>query len=65
MQADHIIANGATVRAKGEWVNTFVENAKRCVVCGKWVTKVHLDREPVFDYVYCPYCGADMRGDSE
>ena len=57
--ADHLIANGVTIRERGEWLLIF--NGSRCSVCGYennacTVTRVRDDSR------FCPNCGADMRG---
>ena len=57
--AEHLIANGVTIRERGEWLPIF--NDSRCSVCGYennacTVTRVR-DDSP-----FCPHCGADMRG---
>lgn len=49
-------------RESGQWIEGGFENSKKCSVCGKYATKIHVYSEPVFDYVFCPYCGADLRG---
>lgn len=64
--ADHLIANGVTIRERGEWKDN------HCTVCGEtpideelWE---HCDCDPPkFEYFmdFCPHCGADMRGDAE
>ena len=57
--AEHLIANGVTIRERGEWLLIF--NDSRCSVCGYennacTVTRVRYDSR------FCPNCGADMRG---
>ena len=64
--ADFLIANGVTIRKRGEWKDN------HCTVCGEtpigeelWE---HCDCDPPkFEYVmdFCPSCGAYMRGDAE
>lgn len=56
---NHLIANGVTIRERGEWLLIF--NDSRCSVCGYEnnackVTRVRDDSR------FCPNCGADMRG---
>ena len=53
-RADYLIANGVTVREKGEWVD-----GVHCSECGA----VHEYREYRNSRNYCPNCGADMRGE--
>ena len=53
--ADHLIANGVTVREKGEWIpqdNTYTRYT--CSVCN---TRNHRGGDR-----FCSLCGADMRG---
>ena len=35
----------------------------RCSACGKWHTAPYLYSFDVFNF--CPYCGADMRGEDD
>ena len=58
MQADHIIANGVTVRQKGEWIRQ--DDTYTRFMCSNCETKNH-----AFRYDYCHHCGADMRGEHE
>lgn len=45
----------------GRWIPTeSMVLTSRCSVCRCWVTK-HAITNP--NYSYCPYCGADMRGE--
>lgn len=48
-------------RKQGQWIDGAFENSKRCPVCGKYATKIHVYSEPVFDYEFCPYCGCYMK----
>lgn len=54
--ADHLIANGVTIRERGEW-----EMQKypltQCSSC-----KILRDCEHEKGWNFCPHCGADMRG---
>ena len=50
--ADLMIANGVTVRAKGEWVLNQIY----------WWTCSECGYSPDEKFCYCPNCGADMRG---
>lgn len=45
---------------KGHWINTTVRGslAHVCSVCG-------LESGTLYDYAFCPFCGADMRGEQE
>ena len=56
--ADHLIANGVTIRDRGEWVeHTYGE--LKCSACG-------IVQEDEFRrYNFCPHCGADMRGEKD
>lgn len=64
--ADHLIANGVTVREKGEWDDSgryqFMDGTKaiRCTECGCALTEIEYQK---YFYNFCPVCGADMRGD--
>lgn len=58
-------------RPKGEWVEVdSFESEKhsvtdmRCNLCGKYAALV-LPHGTKFVYPFCPYCGADMRGEVE
>lgn len=54
--ADHLIANGVTIRERGEWkVNTY------CSRCGYFAEDDEGNIVMSFDD-FCPSCGADMRG---
>lgn len=63
--ADHLIANGVTVRQKGEPVKRVV--MQLCNSDGEVVEEYYgyccpfCDEEAVGDF--CPACGADMRGE--
>lgn len=55
--ADHLIANGVTIRERGEWEKkTIFPIHYDCSVCGLSVD---------YKKPFCPHCGADMRGDSK
>lgn len=64
--ADHLIANGVTVRAKGKWDDSgryqFMDGTKaiRCTECGCALTEIEYQK---YFYNFCPVCGADMRGE--
>ena len=64
MHADHLIANGVTVRAKAEWEDymPYIKynpnnriTKKRCSECKS--------KASPFMTKFCPNCGADMRGE--
>lgn len=67
--ADHLIANGVTVRAKGEW-HTLTECSNEgvyCSVCHKKVYKADYawcNKKNKVRSDFCPNCGADMRPDA-
>ena len=46
-------------RPKGEWVYLENEPYSKCSVCGAYIDSLDDDK-----YMFCPYCGADMRGDN-
>ena len=64
LTAEHLIANGVTVREKGEWeirIDDYDCEYAMCSVC----CSVFYDGEnDTFDLRpnFCPDCGADMRG---
>ena len=58
MIADYLIANGVTVRQKGEWIHD-IYNSYGCSECGERETMSH--RKPK---KHCPNCGAKMDGDA-
>ena len=55
--ADHLIANGVTIRERGEWVKPSLASETNCSRCGR-------TSKMLFGYLseFCPHCGADMRG---
>ena len=58
--ADHLIANCVTVRERGRWeIVDNVDALYTCSVCGEW------QFIPEEHFAYCPYCGADMRGEED
>ena len=65
MEVNYLIANGVTVREKGEWrlLDECSNAGVYCSVCHKKVYKEHYANvRPKSKY--CPNCGADMRGDN-
>ena len=69
--ADHLIANGVTVRERGrwerdqvEWCDPFVDSlplwvdVMQCSVCKGYIEGSHGKN-------FCPHCGADMRGEED
>lgn len=55
--ADHLIANGVTIRERGEWIKTGLGISER-VVCSQCGSERGSFMRPPF----CNQCGADMRG---
>ena len=51
--ADHLIANGVTVRKHGRWISYPDCGVTKCSVCD-WSI------EECIDYDFCPNCGAKM-----
>lgn len=66
--ADHLIANGVTVRDKGEWNDSgrlVFEDGSKAIVhteCGCALTEKEYSS---FYWNFCPLCGADMRKGAE
>ena len=53
--AARLIANGVTIRERGEWEeHTYGE--LKCSACGI------MQEDELRRYNFCPHCGADMRG---
>ena len=57
--ADHLIANGVTIRERGKWKDNIF-----CSRCGYAAEDDEGYILMSFDD-FCPHCGADMRGDVE
>lgn len=62
--ADHLIANGVTIRERGEWFLSIhhpcgVDYGRPHLVCSKCGNIEWEFKSP------CPHCGADMRGVTE
>ena len=80
LNASHMVANGVTVREKGEWVITKRHTASKNpymddnyhirAECSECNFCIHAENRS-FGYAelnttnYCPNCGADMRGEHE
>ena len=61
IMADHLIANGVTVREKGEWKHAYVERGYFTAGGNRpWVCS-ECNGEVIRQTDYCPNCGADMR----
>lgn len=66
--ADHLIANGVTIQAHGQWVKTPIADGMaayeiHCSICGDFIGVVFSDtgfEEAVKDLNYCSKCGAQM-----
>ncbi len=64
MIADRLISEGVTVRERGRWVlvddGVLIGQGKHheCSRCGTWTMPWRMSN-------YCPYCGADMRGEED
>lgn len=63
--ADHLIANGVTIREHGEWTGM---DGDICSRCGRPLSDI-FDADSYYaigfdikEIVACPFCGADMRG---
>lgn len=65
--ADHLIANGVTVREMGRWYIRIDDYDCEYMVCSACGTDFFDGENDTVDYKpnFCPVCGADMRGDSE
>ena len=57
INADHLIANGVTIRERGEWIKRTPCSEPECSKCGR-CPKLVFGMLPDF----CPHCGCDMRG---
>lgn len=55
--ADQLIANGATIRERGQWIKRTPDSEPECSKCGR-CPKLVFGILPDF----CPRCGSDMRG---
>ena len=63
-KADHLIANGVTIKKRGEWTviedDWNEETIYQCPICKEEF--VTIDGTPADNlWNYCPACGADMR----
>ncbi len=62
--SESLIANGVTIRERGEWRFACVRNGKKFYKCSNcWHAFPSVDKESCEET--CPYCGADMRGVTE
>jgi hypothetical protein len=61
--ADYLVANGVTIRERGEWIckwkSTFPQYEPGQYCCSNCGCIKNME------YRFCPHCGADMRGDSK
>lgn len=58
-----LIANGVTIRERGEWKKH--PYSYECSLCGNALSVDYAedyDAVEDWDLRFCPYCGADMRG---
>lgn len=61
--SDHLLANGVTIRERGEWKKTCVPDVYQCTKC-KRPTKMDIFCDSEVLRAFCPNCGADMRGEN-
>ena len=62
--ADHLIANGVTVRERGRWEpRTDAFGFVRCSVCHD--CNIYDDWADGKKWSFCPNCGSDMRGEED
>ena len=65
MIADHLIANGVTIRERGEWQqNPYYKSIYYCSKCGRHIEDGSDNPNPQEHFPYC-ICGADMWGMTE
>ena len=65
--ADHLLANGVTIRERGEWIRqtrelNAIKSEAICSNCGRDVVYQIIDDKWTWEN-FCPHCGADMRGE--
>ena len=71
MEADHLIANGVTVRERGRWLYDSGGDKFFCPVCDEEALSFKKDTLYGGDLYevcltdFCPNCGADMRGEED
>ena len=58
--AKFLIANGVTIRERGEWKTYPSDAYMKCSVCGMEYLKTRMPQ--TVGYCPNPHCGADMRG---
>lgn len=63
LKADHLIANGVTVREHGRW-EKIAHYPYYCSCCGE-IAPLDCEGESHYKSNFCPNCGADMRGEED
>lgn len=61
--ADHLIANGVTVRERGRW-EKISHYPYYCSCCSE-IAPLDCEGESHYKSNFCPNCGADMRGEED
>ena len=61
VMVDYFIANGVTIRERGEWKRQKGRPEAICPFCEREVVYKVEDNRWWFED-FCPHCGADMRG---
>ena len=67
-EADYLMAHGVTIREKGEWVDhepnkNHWEKSGMSFYCSSCLHNAGKYKHKV--YKFCPWCGADMRGEQK